>query len=122
MRFSRLLIVPAAGLGSRLAAGVPKLLTTPTSTVWAAAATAASGEAPASAEPSPCGTVPPIDRRIEDIGRLHPLGVETGQAVAVGLLWYAMTLIVSLAGAPAFAIGHRGDRRRPHATAAAEGS
>ncbi|SRR6266540_291340 len=38
---------------------------------------------------------------------LHPLGVPTGQAVAVGLLWYAMTLIVSLAGAPAFAIGHR---------------
>jgi uncharacterized membrane protein YbhN (UPF0104 family) len=38
---------------------------------------------------------------------LHPLGVTTGQAVAVGLLWYAMTLIVSLAGAPAFAIGSR---------------
>ncbi len=38
---------------------------------------------------------------------LHPLGVETGQAVAVGLLWYAMVLIASLAGAPAFAIGHR---------------
>ena len=38
---------------------------------------------------------------------LHPLGVPTGQAVAVGLLWFAMTLIVSLAGAPAFAIGHK---------------
>jgi glycosyltransferase 2 family protein len=38
---------------------------------------------------------------------LHPLGVETGQAVALGLLWYAMTLIVSVLGAPAFAIGHR---------------
>jgi uncharacterized membrane protein YbhN (UPF0104 family) len=38
---------------------------------------------------------------------LHPLGAETGQAVAVGLLWYAMMLIVSLGGAPAFAIGHR---------------
>lgn len=38
---------------------------------------------------------------------LHALGAETGQAVAVGLLWYAMMLIVSLAGAPAFAIGHR---------------
>lgn len=37
---------------------------------------------------------------------LHPLGVPTGQAVAVGLLWYAMTLLVSLAGAPAFAMGH----------------
>lgn len=38
---------------------------------------------------------------------LHPLGVPTGQAVAVGLLWYFMTLAVSLAGAPAFALGHR---------------
>jgi hypothetical protein len=38
---------------------------------------------------------------------LHPLGAETGQAVAVGLLWYGMMLIVSLAGAPAFAIGDR---------------
>jgi hypothetical protein len=38
---------------------------------------------------------------------LHSLGVPTGQAVAVGLLWYAMTLLVSLLGAPAFAVGHR---------------
>src|SRR5262249_38174785 len=38
---------------------------------------------------------------------LHPLGVSTGQAVAIGLLWYALTLIVSVAGAPAFAVGHR---------------
>ena len=38
---------------------------------------------------------------------LHPLGVDTGPAVAVGLLWYTMVLIASLAGAPAFAIGHR---------------
>lgn len=37
----------------------------------------------------------------------HPLGAETGQAVAVGLLWYAFMLIVSLGGAPAFAIGGR---------------
>jgi glycosyltransferase 2 family protein len=51
---------------------------------------------------------------------LHPLGVPTGQAVAVGLLWYAMTLLVSLAGAPAFALGHHG--RHATATAAAEGS
>jgi len=51
---------------------------------------------------------------------LHPLGVPTGQAVAVGLLWYAMTLLVSLAGAPAFAIGHRGDQRP--ATVSADGS
>ncbi len=38
---------------------------------------------------------------------LHPLGVPTGQAVAVGLLWYGMNLIVSVAGAPAFAMGSR---------------
>jgi uncharacterized membrane protein YbhN (UPF0104 family) len=38
---------------------------------------------------------------------LHALGVPTGQAVAVGLLWYAMTLLVSLLGAPAFAVGHK---------------
>jgi len=37
----------------------------------------------------------------------HPLGAETGQAVAVGLLWYAFMLLSSLPGAPAFAIGHR---------------
>jgi len=43
---------------------------------------------------------------------LHPLGVPTGQAVALGLLWYAMTLVVSLLGAPAFAIGHHGDQAR----------
>lgn len=41
---------------------------------------------------------------------LGPLGVSNGRAVAVGLLWYAMMLIVSLVGAPAFAVGHR---RRP---------
>ena len=38
---------------------------------------------------------------------LHPLGVPTGKAIGVGLLWYGMTLIVSLLGAPAFAVGHR---------------
>lgn len=38
---------------------------------------------------------------------LHPLGVPRGRAVAVGLLWYAMMLLVSLLGAPAFAIGTR---------------
>ena len=38
---------------------------------------------------------------------LHPLGVSTGRAVAIGLLWYAMMLVVSLFGAPAFAVGHR---------------
>jgi len=38
---------------------------------------------------------------------LTPLGVPTGRAIGVGLLWYAMTLVVSLLGAPAFAVGHR---------------
>jgi hypothetical protein len=41
---------------------------------------------------------------------LQPLGVSSGRAVAVGLLWYAMMLIVSLVGAPAFAVGHRHPR------------
>src|ERR1700730_13024991 len=41
---------------------------------------------------------------------LHPLGVPTGKAIGVGLLWYGMTLVVSLLGAPAFAVGHRDDR------------
>lgn len=42
----------------------------------------------------------------------NPLGVGTGQAVAIGLLWYGMTLLVSVIGAPAFAVGHarRSDR------------
>jgi uncharacterized membrane protein YbhN (UPF0104 family) len=38
---------------------------------------------------------------------LSPLGVSAGQAIAVGLLVYAMTLTVSLLGAPAFAVGSR---------------
>ena len=38
---------------------------------------------------------------------LHPLGISTGHAVGLGLGWYATMLIVSLLGAPAFAIGHR---------------
>jgi len=38
---------------------------------------------------------------------VHPLGVPTGKAIGVGLLWYGMTLLVSLLGAPAFAVGHR---------------
>lgn len=33
--------------------------------------------------------------------------VRSGQAVAVGLLWYAMLLVISLLGAPSFAVGHR---------------
>lgn len=38
---------------------------------------------------------------------LGPLGVAAGQAIAIGLLVYAMTLAVSLLGAPAFAVGGR---------------
>jgi uncharacterized protein (TIRG00374 family) len=34
---------------------------------------------------------------------LHPLGVSTDQAIALGLLVYAINLVASLAGAPAFA-------------------
>jgi len=41
---------------------------------------------------------------------LHPLGVPTGKAVAIGLLWYGMTLVVSLLGAPAFAVGQRSSK------------
>lgn len=42
---------------------------------------------------------------------LRPLDVPTGKAIGVGLLWYGMTLVVSLLGAPMFAAGHR--HRRP---------
>lgn len=38
---------------------------------------------------------------------LVPLGVASGQAVALGLLLYGMNLVVSLLGAPAFAVGTR---------------
>ena len=38
---------------------------------------------------------------------LAPLGVTTGEAVALGLLLYGMNLVVSLLGAPAFAVGAR---------------
>ena len=38
---------------------------------------------------------------------LHPLGVTTGRAVALGLLIYGLNLVVSLSGAPSFAMGHR---------------
>ncbi len=35
---------------------------------------------------------------------LHPLGVPRSQAIALGLLLYLLNLVVSLAGAPAFAV------------------
>jgi len=38
---------------------------------------------------------------------LHPLGVSNGQAIGIGLLWYLTMLLVSLLGAPAFAVGNR---------------
>lgn len=38
---------------------------------------------------------------------LHPWGVSSAQAIAAGLLWFFATLIVSMLGAPAFAVGHR---------------
>ena len=38
---------------------------------------------------------------------LHPLGVPQSQAIALGLLLYLLNLVVSLFGAPAFAVGHR---------------
>jgi glycosyltransferase 2 family protein len=38
---------------------------------------------------------------------LHPLGVPNGQAIGIGLLWYLTMLLVSLLGAPAFAVGNR---------------
>lgn len=40
---------------------------------------------------------------------LHPLGVPRSQAIALGLLLYLLNLLVSLLGAPAFAIGHRSE-------------
>ena len=38
---------------------------------------------------------------------LTPLGVPAEQAVALGLVLYALNLVVSLAGAPSFAVGGR---------------
>jgi uncharacterized protein (TIRG00374 family) len=38
---------------------------------------------------------------------LHPLGVPSGQAIALGLAVYGMNLVASLLGAPAFAFGAR---------------
>ena len=43
---------------------------------------------------------------------LHAHGLPDSRAIAAGLLWYGCMLMVSLLGAPAFAIGHRGARRQ----------
>ena len=45
---------------------------------------------------------------------LTPLGVSNGHAVGLGLAWYATMLLVSLPGAPAFAVGNRRRRRTTH--------
>lgn len=45
---------------------------------------------------------------------LHPLAVPRSQAIALGLLLYLLNLVVSLFGAPSFAVGHR--RTRPPAS------
>ena len=44
---------------------------------------------------------------------LHPLGVPRGQAIALGLLLYLLTLLVSLLGAPAFAMGRKEQAAAP---------
>ena len=44
---------------------------------------------------------------------LTPLGVTAEQAIALGLVLYAVNLVVSLAGAPSFAIGSRHSRTTP---------
>ena len=38
---------------------------------------------------------------------LHPLGVSRAGAIAAGLLWFTSMLLVSMCGAPAFAVGSR---------------
>jgi len=48
----------------------------------------------------------------------HPLGVPNGRAIGIGLLWYLVMLLVSLLGAPAFAVGQRAQKTEdvsPHA-------
>ena len=71
---------------------------------------------PGTCNPNPCGGVPPCGTFLLKWGIksgtgngqfLGPLGVSAGQAVAVGLIVYALTLAVSLLGAPAFAVGSR---------------
>jgi uncharacterized membrane protein YbhN (UPF0104 family) len=47
---------------------------------------------------------------------LQPWGVSNGQAIAVGLLWFLLTLIVSGLGAPAFAVGQRKQRAEDSAS------
>jgi uncharacterized membrane protein YbhN (UPF0104 family) len=48
---------------------------------------------------------------------LRSFGVSSAQAIAAGLLWFTTTLVVSMLGAPAFAVGHRRARHRGAGTA-----
>lgn len=45
---------------------------------------------------------------------LGPLGVAQEKAIALGLMLYFLNLVVSLLGAPSFAVGHRARPHRPH--------
>jgi uncharacterized membrane protein YbhN (UPF0104 family) len=51
---------------------------------------------------------------------LVPLGVSKGQAIAAGLLWLTAMLVVSMCGAPAFAVGNR--HRHPNEAVGAKGA
>lgn len=52
---------------------------------------------------------------------LGPLGIPRSQAIALGLLMYLLNLVVSLFGAPAFAVGHR-NKREPEPAASTGGA
>jgi uncharacterized protein (TIRG00374 family) len=43
---------------------------------------------------------------------LHSFGVSNAQALAAGLLWWGCMIVVSMLGAPAFAVGNRGPSAR----------
>jgi len=51
---------------------------------------------------------------------LVPLGVSKAQAIAAGLLWLTAMLVVSMCGAPAFAVGNR--QRHPREPVGAKGA
>ncbi len=53
---------------------------------------------------------------------LHPLGIGSAQAIAFGLLVYALNIAASLFGAPSFALGSRRMLRRAHVAAATPGN
>jgi uncharacterized membrane protein YbhN (UPF0104 family) len=45
------------------------------------------------------------------VGFRHGLGITGGAAITAGLLWYASLFVVSLIGAPMFALGQRNAAR-----------